>query len=60
MSGSIGAAIYPDHGQDYETLLGNADSALYEAKNRGKDQWVLYQHDEPGKRAAEAETGEKR
>lgn len=46
ISGSIGAALYPEHGQDYETLLGHADSALYEAKNHGKDRWVLYQPDQ--------------
>jgi len=43
ISGSIGGAMYPEDGGDYQTLLDHADCALYEAKRRGKDQYVLYQ-----------------
>ena len=43
ISGSIGAAMYPENGNDYATLLDHADSALYEAKNLGKDRYVLYE-----------------
>lgn len=43
ISGSIGAAMYPRDGLDYETLLDHADCALYEAKNRGKNQYVMYE-----------------
>ncbi|MEZ5823644.1 MAG: EAL domain-containing protein [Geminicoccaceae bacterium] len=32
---SVGVAVYPQHGQDLETLLNNADAAMYKAK-RGK------------------------
>ncbi len=42
---SIGAAMYPAHGQSYNELFVNADHALYEAKRRGKGQYVLYQPD---------------
>ena len=42
---SIGAAQYPAHGQSYEDLFARADEALYEAKRRGKGQYVLYQPD---------------
>jgi diguanylate cyclase (GGDEF)-like protein/PAS domain S-box-containing protein len=31
---SIGMAVYPQNGQDMETLLGNADVALYQAKEQ--------------------------
>lgn len=31
---SIGMAVYPQDGQDMETLLGNADVALYQAKEQ--------------------------
>ena len=43
ISGSIGAAMFPTDGKSYEDLLENADTALYAAKGRGKDQFVLYQ-----------------
>ena len=39
---SIGIALYPEHGTDYEELFKHADRALYEAKGNGKNQAVLY------------------
>ncbi|MCR5756696.1 MAG: GGDEF domain-containing protein [Selenomonas sp.] len=42
---SIGAAQFPCHGQSYQELFAHADQALYEAKRRGKSQYVLYQPD---------------
>lgn len=33
---SIGVAVYPESGRDAETLLRNADSAMYEVKKNGK------------------------
>ncbi|WP_063746606.1 putative bifunctional diguanylate cyclase/phosphodiesterase [Catenuloplanes japonicus] len=35
IGGSIGVAIYPEHGTDFETLMRHADVAMYEAKQRG-------------------------
>lgn len=35
IDGSIGVAIYPAHGSDFETLLQRADVAMYVAKGRG-------------------------
>ena len=43
VSVTIGAALFPRDGSDYDTLLDHADCALYEAKSRGKDQYVLYE-----------------
>jgi len=43
VSGSVGAAMFPRDGEDYKMLLHHADCALYEAKKRGKDQFVVYE-----------------
>ncbi len=39
---SIGVAIYPEHGETAEELLGNADLALYRAKAAGRGRLVLF------------------
>lgn len=39
---SIGAAVFPAHGKDFETLYKAADQALYKAKERGKNQLAFY------------------
>ena len=42
ISSSIGIAISPDAGMDFETLYKNADAALYRTKERGKDGYSIY------------------
>ncbi|KMW16685.1 sensor domain-containing diguanylate cyclase [Enterocloster citroniae] len=42
LSCSIGGAVCPRDGQDYDTLFVKADAAVYEAKHRGKNQCVFY------------------
>jgi diguanylate cyclase (GGDEF)-like protein/PAS domain S-box-containing protein len=37
VTGSVGVSVFPDHGTEYEGLLKNADIALYEAKDAGRD-----------------------
>lgn len=39
---SIGAAVYPRDGEDFESLYKSADQALYEAKRRGKNQMAFF------------------
>lgn len=39
---SIGAAYYPNHGMDFDELYHHADEALYEAKNHGRNTYVIY------------------
>jgi diguanylate cyclase (GGDEF)-like protein len=41
ISASIGVAIYPIDGEDPETLIRNADIAMYSAKSKGKNQCVF-------------------
>src|SRR5829696_10343610 len=42
---SAGLALCPTHGSDYETLLMNADIAMYEAKRRGRGNYALFTPD---------------
>lgn len=37
VSCSVGVAIYPDHGNDMDTLMRHADAAMYQAKSGGRD-----------------------
>lgn len=39
---SIGIAVYPEAGDNPETLLKNADLAMYESKQKGKNQYNLF------------------
>jgi diguanylate cyclase (GGDEF)-like protein/PAS domain S-box-containing protein len=42
VSASIGIVSYPEDGTTVEMLLKNADSAMYEAKDRGRDNFQFY------------------
>ena len=39
---SIGLVLYPDHGGDAETLLKNADAAMYLAKDSGRNTYQFF------------------
>jgi len=45
ISTSIGIALYPDNGTNVETLLNNADTAMYKAKELGKNTFRYYSSD---------------
>ena len=42
---SIGVSMYPIDGKEYETLLKNADTAMYNAKEKGKNQYCFFNYD---------------
>ena len=42
ITASIGASIYPDHGDGSEELLKNADRAMYAAKECGKNRCMMF------------------
>lgn len=43
ISASLGIAIYPIDGTDVDTLLKNADTAMYHAKSLGKNNFQFYE-----------------
>jgi len=42
MSASIGISTFPDDGADVETLVKNADIAMYRAKDQGRNNYQFY------------------
>ncbi len=42
LGGSIGIACFPENGHDVETLLRNADAAMYVAKRMGRSRYQFY------------------
>jgi diguanylate cyclase (GGDEF)-like protein/PAS domain S-box-containing protein len=39
---SMGISVYPDDGEDAEALIKNADTAMYRAKEHGRNRYQLY------------------
>jgi diguanylate cyclase (GGDEF)-like protein/PAS domain S-box-containing protein len=42
LGASVGISLFPDDATDAESLLRNADNALYRAKDHGRDNYQLY------------------
>ena len=45
MSCSLGISIFPEHGADSETLIKNADAAMYNAKEGGRNNFQFFTAD---------------
>ena len=43
VSCSIGISIFPEHGTDCETLIKNADAAMYGAKDSGRNNFRFFE-----------------
>lgn len=42
IGGSVGISVFPDDSCDFDTLLKQADDAMYRAKQLGKNTWKFY------------------
>ncbi|MDP3465182.1 MAG: EAL domain-containing protein [Sulfuricurvum sp.] len=45
ITASIGISIYPDDGHDIQELIKNADTAMYAAKEKGKNRYEFYDYE---------------
>ena len=45
ISGSIGVSLFPSDGEDTKTLMKNADTAMYRAKQQGGNSYQFYRTD---------------
>ena len=48
VSTSIGAAIFPDDANNFNTLFDLADHLLYHAKHKGKNRYIIYNKEKHG------------
>jgi diguanylate cyclase (GGDEF)-like protein/PAS domain S-box-containing protein len=44
---SLGAALYPENGTDFSTLIQKADKAMYRAKNLGRNRYCFFEEPAP-------------
>jgi diguanylate cyclase (GGDEF)-like protein/PAS domain S-box-containing protein len=45
LTSSLGIAVYPEHADNAEDLIARADTAMYQAKEAGKNAWRIYRSD---------------
>jgi diguanylate cyclase (GGDEF)-like protein/PAS domain S-box-containing protein len=45
LTSSLGIAVYPSHADNAEDLIARADTAMYQAKEAGKNAWRIYRSD---------------
>ena len=45
LTSSLGIAVFPEHAENAEDLIARADTAMYQAKESGKNAWRIYRSD---------------
>ncbi len=45
ITASIGLAMFPEHGEEAEEIISNADAAMYRAKQSGRNRYQLFQEE---------------
>ncbi|NDW20354.1 putative bifunctional diguanylate cyclase/phosphodiesterase [Alteromonas hispanica] len=45
VTSSVGVSLFPEDGKEVETLLKNADAAMYEAKDSGRNRYSIFSKD---------------
>jgi diguanylate cyclase (GGDEF)-like protein/PAS domain S-box-containing protein len=45
LTSSLGIAVFPDHADNAEDFVARADTAMYQAKESGKNAWRIYRSD---------------
>ena len=45
ITASVGISVFPEDGEDAETLIKSADIAMYHAKNNGRNNYQFFKHD---------------
>jgi len=53
VTASFGVSTFPDHGKNITELINGADSALYDAKNRGRNLVRVFNEPEPAQKVRE-------
>lgn len=53
---SIGIAVFPSDGRNFDTLYNNADKSLYHVKKNGKKAYAFYSDEKPGDKAHDNST----
>lgn len=54
-SASLGAALFPEHGKDEQTLIMHSDMAMYQAKRKGLNHWHIFDYSDDSLQELKAE-----